>query len=387
MRLAVVFLVACGGGSGGNPDAAHDTAPHPDAAIDAPFCPAAQLVDPQTATELLVGNDAPAQGIFDPSFVYPAAASGGAMAYSAVPGQDTIRTHIAVSADHGASWTMVAEANTPQAATIASSDAVECPGEACTGNLISEVTSLVFDSTDPDANKRWKLFAHRYLVGAGAVSPPLHYVLGTIALQTAPAPDGPWTAPQKLIGWSSTTETYSSTGITTNVNAIGGTAGDCLALTEPGALVLPGAIDLAVGCIYIDNGPKIRIELLRSPDHGATWGSVATLLRPEDAGCLTANASINAANLFALDGHEYLAATPSDATGYHGCLVFEIDDIAAGHVARDGQGRALVHRALAANQFSGACTFADGAGGYALDVGFLQAAKRFRIFTAGIAAP
>ncbi|MGE5182378.1 MAG: hypothetical protein ACM31C_09970 [Acidobacteriota bacterium] len=98
---------------------------------------------------------------------------------------------------------------------------------------------------------------------------------------------------------------------------------------------------------------------------------------------------MHAADLFATGGSEYLSATPSDASGDHGGLVFSIDDPAAGHVRRDAAGRAIVTRAIATTngQVSGACTYADGAGGYAMDLGFLGAARPFRIARAGIATP
>jgi hypothetical protein len=376
MRLGVVFLVACGS-SGAKPDAAvdHDAAADAaaDAAPDAAMCPARTLVDTASATEVVVAGDTPAEGIFDPSLVYPTGAPGGAMAYSAVPDQMTIRTHIAVSSDAGATWTYVAEANTPELnVSETSSDATECPGGACTGNLISEVSSIVYDPTDPDAQKVWKLFSHRYLVGAGV---NLHYRIGTITLQTAPAVNGPWTAPQKLIGWNSPAP-YTSTGVVANISTLPGSAQDCLVLTEPGAIVLPGALDLAVGCIYFEAGaPKIRIELLRSPDHGASWASAGTLLRPEDAGCLTAGASINAADLFASGGTEYIAATASDSAGYHGCVVFPVGD------SRPSR---LIDTTPAA--FNGACTFADPTG-YYLDVGAFTTARPFRIYRAAVAVP
>jgi hypothetical protein len=312
--------------------------------------------------------------------VYPEGATGGIMAYSAVPTQETIRTHIAASTDHGATWTFAVEANTPEATSIASSDPTECPTGTCTGNLISEVSSLIYDADEPDAAKKWKLFAHRYLVGAGVA---LHYRLGTIALQTAPAPNGPWTAPQKLIGWTSPSA-YTSTGVATNITTLPGTAGDCLVLTEPGAIWLPGVIDLAVGCVYpAGTGASIRIELLRSTDHAATWSSVGTLLKAEDAACLSSTPSLNGADLFASNGVEYVAATPSNASGYTGCLVFALE---AGQVKRDAMGRAIVSRAITAGQFEGACTFADGTG-YALDVGFFQDARPFRIFAPAITTP
>ena len=386
MRAIVVICVACcacGGGTGGNSDAAGhaDSASPIDAVIpDAAFCPAIKAIDLATATEVTVNGDAPAMGIFDPSLVYPADASGGAMAYSAVPDQQTIRTHLAVSADHGATWTYVGEANAPEATMLVSTDATECPTGTCTGNLISEVSSLIYDADEPDAAKKWKLFAHRYLVGPNVA---LHYRYGTITLQTAAQPQGPWTAPQKLIGWTSPAP-YSSTGVTVNATTLPGTTHDCLALTEPGAIWLPGAIDLAVGCVYLDGTPKIRIELLRSTTHGASWTSVGTLLRADDAACSGNPPGLNGADLYATNGIEYVIATPSDQTGYRGCMTFPIDDPATGRVKRDGQGRAAVASELTAGQFDGACTFADGAGGTMLDVGFLQTARPFRIYRPGL---
>lgn len=390
MRMFFIGLLgfaACGGGTAGlsdgatHPDAAPARDAAPDGPPDAPACPAIAPLDPAHLSELTVAGDAPALGIFDPSIVYPADATGGAMAYSAVPDQRTIRTHIAVSPDHGATWTFVAEANAPEAATEPSP---ACGGTTCAGNLISEVSSLIFDADDPDPAKRWKLFAHRYLVGPNI---ELHYDIGTIALQTAAQPQGPWTAPQKLIGWTSSSS-YSSTDVVANVSAMGGTATDCIALTEPGAIWLPGAIDLAVGCVYLDNNqPKIRIELLRSTTHGASWTSVSTLLTAADATCGGAQPGLDGADLFTVNGTEYVVATPSDANGYRGCLVFPIANVAAGTIERDAHGHAVVDRAFSAGQFNGACTFAEGAGGYALDIGFLTASVPFHIYRAAITSP
>jgi hypothetical protein len=379
-----VACCACGGGGGGNSDAAvHvDAVAAVDAVIpDAPFCPAISTIDLAHATEVTVVGDTPAMGIFDPSLVYPADASGGAMAYSAVPDQQTIRTHVAVSADHGTTWTFVAEANTPEATTLTTTDMTECPGGTCTGNLISEVSSLIYDADEPDAAKKWKLFAHRYLVGPNVA---LHYAYGTITLQTAAQPQGPWSAPQKLIGWTSPSA-YSSTGVVANATTLPGTTGDCRALTEPGAIWLPGAIDLAVGCVYFEGAtPKIRIELLRSTTHGASWASVGTLLRADDSACSGLAPGLNGADLYVTGGTEYVVATPADATGYRGCMVFPIDDPATGKVRRDSHDRAVVASELTAAQFDGACTFADGANGTMLDIGFFQTARPFRIYRPGL---
>jgi hypothetical protein len=359
----------------------------PDAPPDAAArCPANTVVNLATSAELAVAGDTgSAMGIFDPSIVYPAGANAGALAYSSVPNQETIRTRIAVSNNAGTTWTFVAEANVPEPATLPSSDATECPGGACTGNLISEVSSLIIDPLEPNAQRRWKLFAHRYLVGPGV---NLHYRIGTIAMQTAPAPNGPWSAPQKLIGWNSPAP-YSSTGVVTNASALAGTA-DCLALTEPTALVLPQSIELAVGCVYLAAGvPKIRIELLRSVDHAASWLSVGTLLRADDASCLTQDASVNAAELFVSGGNIYVAASPSNNAGYHGCVVIPVEDIAQARIRRDPSGAALPSRLIVPSEtrFSGACSFGEAGGGFALSVGYLEAPRKFRMVRTAIATP
>ncbi len=385
MRLvALAFVASCTGPIGApapapnRPDAAPaTTSPAPTTAASATGCPPPTTIDPSTARELSVlGDPGAALGTFDPSVVYPGDATGGAMAYSAVPDQHSIRTRLAVSNNHGASWVYVAEANQPELATIASSDPNDCPGGACTGFLISEVSSLVFDADDPDPGRRWKLFAHRYLVSP---TNQLHYQLGTIALQTAGSPVGPWSPPAKLIGWQSPSP-YSSIGVVTNVNTLPGDQ-DCLALTEPGALWLPGTLELALGCVYLDSAtPRIRVILVRSVDHAASWHAVATLLTPADSGCLAPGGSINAPDLFVAGGREYVSATASLADGtYRGCAIFPIDDPLTGTVHRDASGQAVPVRTLVAPQFSGACTFAEGSG-YLLDVGFLGQPRPFRMF-------
>ena len=90
--------------------------------------------------------------------------------------------------------------------------------------------------------------------------------LGYIALYTAPAPEGPWVFEAKAVGWRGESELSSADArlVATSFAQLA----DCLALTEPAALVLPGGIlDLALGCAHDDAGQiAIRIELVRSLD-------------------------------------------------------------------------------------------------------------------------
>lgn len=400
MRFRLLLLsgfAACGGNghapdaaaTDGATDAARDAAA--DAMPDAGTCetqPAVTALAPGAGDEVVIAGDTGSTlGVFDPSLVYPAGAPGGAMAYSSVPDQHSIRTRIALSGDAGATWTFVAQANQPVAATLPSTDASECPGGACAGFLIDEVSSLIIDPTDPDPQARWKLFTHRYLAGADNA---LHYRIGTITRYTAPAPEGPWSAPTPLVGWTSPAP-HSSDGVAVNVSTIPALA-DCLALTEPAALWRPEGIDLALGCIYLAGAtPRIRVVLLRSTDHAATFGFVATMLSAADATCASAAGTrYNAAHLFTRDGATYLIATPGgDDGGYTGCDVFAIDDPATGAVHRiTGDARAL-RRLTVPGRFAGACATAEGvAGGYLMSVLYPEAPPRvFRIVRTGVAAP
>lgn len=365
-------------------------APRPrSAALGSGQCPAPTLLPVTGQAGLgVVGDPGSAAGIFDASVVYPSGAPGGAMAYSSVPDQHSIRTRIALSATAGASYTYVAEVNTPELALLTSSDPAECPGGFCLGYLISEVSSLIFDATDPNPATRWKLYAHRYLAEANN---RLHYRLGTIVVQTAAAPQGPWTAPRKVFGLPSPSP-YTTSGAQVDASRLAGMA-DCIALSEPSALWRPERIDLAMGCVYLaGTTPKIRIVRVRTLDHGRTWVGLGTVMVPGDADCLpgtTPGASVNAADLFlGPDGVEYMSATSSDPL-YHGCAVYKVANPLTGQIERTASGAPRVVRTIAADtgQFAGACTFSTGGGGYLMSVGFLDSSRPFRLFYAGVTAP
>lgn len=375
-------------GGGGISDSA--AAPGVATTAQVAACPAPTLV-PAAASNLevpILGEHGATMGVFDPSVVYPAGAPGGAMAYTAVPNQHALRTRIALSNSGGALWSTVVEANAPELALLASSDPAECPGGFCLGWLVSEVPSLVYDPSDPDTSARWKLYAHRYLAES---SDRLHYAFGTITVQTAREPQGPWTPPRKLFGLPSSSP-YSLQGVQVNATTLAGMS-DCLVLTEPSALWLPDRIDLAMGCVYLTAGvPKIRIVLARTTDHGRSWTGVGRMLDAGDADCLpgtVAGASVNAPNLYlGPDGQTYLSATSSDP-GYHGCAIYRVDNPATGHIERTATGAPRVLRMIAADtgQFAGACTWSAAGGGYLMDMGFLGAARPFRIYRAGTGAP
>lgn len=337
------------------------------------------------------GGPAAALGTFDPSLVYPSGAPSGAMAYSVVNAGADIATAIAVSSDKGISWNGAGLVNaaTPLSVTVPPTS-TRCPGGTCTGTLVHEVPSLLDDISDPDASRRWKVFVHSYLVLSSGVQA---YDLGYLGLFTAPEPTGPWTDEGKALGWVGESS-FSSEGSHTLASAIPALS-DCLAFTEPGALVTDAGTLLAVGCAYAQSGTShLRIELLRSTNHARTFSYVARLLSETDARAF--GSDVNAADLFVVSGQTYLSVTPSGPTalgfvGYRGCAILQLT-AARDAVERTDAGTPLVCRTLdgPGEPFAGACTYAEGATGvgYLLpQLGLDGGSFAFRIFSSGVLAP
>ncbi len=366
------------------------------AGVDAGSCvttpQATSTVDPKSTPLSIIGDPPAARGIFDPDVEYPVGAAQGVMAYSAVLATNSISTRIAVSSDQGASWTYVANANTSGPLSIpVVSTSTRCPGGTCNGQWTHEVSSLIQDADDPDANRRWKLFTHSYLVLPGDV---LAYDLGHIALHVAKDPAGPWTTEGAALGWDSESP-ISSSGASANVSKFAQLK-DCVALTEPSAQWRNGGIiDLAVGCATAAN--TIRIELFRSLDHAKTFLYTARLVQAKDALCLGGTSpQVNAADLFRAGGKSYVSVSVPGPnflgfTGYRGCHILELTSGGDG-LARDSLGAPIVARKIDAtdNRFIGACSAADGATAMGYLVSMLPndtLPPVFRVFTSPAPLP
>jgi hypothetical protein len=343
------------------------------------------IVDTATAELLtIVGAPATTNGISDVALVYDAVAARGTLTFTGVDiesGQPLLRTRIASSTDAGQTWTYLGDVNQPQVTTIDSTDTTECPSGTCPGAIVNEVSSIVDDGGDPDASRRFKVFTHRYFWIAASPTPG--YAYGHIAMATAPAPAGPWTA-APLIGWPSPSS-FSSAGVpmtTTNLGL------SCLILTEPSAVIEGATLLLAVGCVA--DATTIRVELLASSDHGVTFTRKGTLVDSTDAVALGASAPrVNAAHLFRAGDVTQVLVSPGDAGGdYLGCAVLRLD--ATDAIERNADHTPSVLRSFDAPGWPdrGACAFAEGATGtgYVINVPEPKTAL-FRVFKTGVPAP
>jgi hypothetical protein len=375
-----------------------------------PATPAARaanktLVVPLATPPLAISGLAPpARGIFDPSL----ATSGDAstpflMSLSTVEATDNISTIIAGFDAARGEWALLARVN---AANF--SDALPCAGgEPCEGSVVREVSSLVVDEADPDPSRRLKVFAHSYIVTNGT---ELHYDWAHISLYTAPAPAGPWSDEQPLLGWRGASP-FSTAGVRQVLTDFAPLA-DCLIFTEPGALALGGArplLLLALGCASAPAQPgdvaPIRVVLVASADFGATWAYVSELVGAADAASLGSEVpQTDAADLFVAPDASgalaiFLSVSPSRLlwpgfVGYAGCAVLRLAANASG-VMRDAAGHPIVERAIEPDglAFSGACTAASvgepagagSAGGYMLPAIIPVPPADFRILASGSA--
>lgn len=348
------------------PDGSADAAV--EAAVACPNLPAPTLVPPSSPQLAVQGDPGSPLGMYDPSLVYPKGASGGVLAYSTVA-PNSVHTRVAVSTDEGASFQYAAEPNTVTAVTVdvTAADPGFCDAGGCQvqGVLWHEVPSIVADPTDVAAP--YKLFVHSYVSTGGGAA--LRRDWGYIGLQTATTPAS-WNAETKLLGWSSDA-TISSAGAAQLLSSIPELA-DCVAFTEPGAMLGPLGIDLALSCAY-EPSPgvvKIRVELLRSTDHAASFTYVGRLVAAEDFACVNGAApQILGADLFTVSGAEYVVVSPTgpvsntDAGGYRGCVTIPLADAGAGLVARASNGAPAVVSFVDSTdgRFTGPCTYAEGA--------------------------
>ncbi|MBI5533038.1 MAG: hypothetical protein HY898_10000 [Deltaproteobacteria bacterium] len=331
-------------------------------------------------------------GTFDPS-VRKAIDGTIVMSYSSVNlARNKIHTRIAVSTD-GVTFTYAASANSAQEnVDVPADNDPDCPAGTCKGaNIDHETSALLEDPGDPDTSARWKVFTHSYVILKNPQdpnTPVLRYAYGDISVATAPAPSGPWSAPSPAIGWKSASPISSKAQ--TLLSDLDGMQ-DCVAGSEPSAAIDPatGALELAFGCVFMDKGvASIRVELVRSTDHGKTWALAHRLLEASDSVCLgETEPQMNAAHLFDRGGSRYLIATPAGpvtfpgggkGAAYRGCFVFRRTD---NGIERDGAGAPIVYGRIdpGAGVFSGACSDIPN-GGYVVSALSDTAPSLFRMY-------
>ncbi|MCB9676410.1 MAG: hypothetical protein H6737_14905 [Alphaproteobacteria bacterium] len=326
--------------------------PEPDTRCDVASCP-----------EIAVDGDPPAESGFrgygDPSFARDPEDGSLWMAYSWLdagtdPADHLVRTHLAQLED--GAFVYRGTANTAQRGTH--------PENRRDGWTLHEVPTLVRRADD------WALWTLDYFEPSGTAFERGDF---RIALATADSPARLDAGVPVLRG-------------TVAPNAIGGVdardlgLNECAVLTEPGALTHDGATWLAATCLPVGifgvEYRRSRLVLFRSD--GEALEPVGDLLDGEDARAFGAKSLEQAQLAVARDGTVLLVVTPLGVRSeqvHEGCMVLEIEDLAAARLRRNDDGTPFVrHYATGPDDVfgPGLCTYDTG-----FDGGLVMVLTRF----------
>ena len=320
--------------------------PHPEKGALAPLKRAAGDLH---YTKLVIVGDAVEKGIYDPSVAYAPDGRVGWLAYSSVKGSgnlvngkmslgEYVSTHLARTTDGGATWTFMKALNVSADGTCVMPD-----GKELQGVWRYEVPSLVCDPGDPDARRRWKLFAHRYFWERERESRQTH---AWIALRTAADPAGEWSEEIPLFG-AGNHPLPPDHKTRVDVNALDASLKNTVVYTEPGALVYDGRIYVTLTALHPQLGLRgfgvgYTVILLASEDHGVSWKFISSLLTAKDAHSF-GNDYFDGTALAVDNGCVFLLAVPGSRRLMHdGCVAFEFAALATGRLRRDAAGHPVV---------------------------------------------
>jgi hypothetical protein len=205
----------------------------------------------------------------------------------------------------------------------------------------TETPGIVYDPSDPDSARAWKLYAYRY-IWTNDNNPAAARRYNGIVLRTAPKPDGPW-SPEVWVfsaGQEYPPAPYQDL-VQLRLDSLDPALGDVTMYARPSVVDAAGTLVMSLSAFTSGETPD-RVVMIVSGDHGKTWRYVGAPLTAADARAL-GYATLGGATLLKKGGHIYLAAVFGDGkTAGLGTFIFTFSDIAKGQLARDGKTSAPV---------------------------------------------
>ena len=282
----------------------------------------------------IAGEPGSPSGIYDPSLV-----QGGNgthwLAYSSVNFYNDgagdlvqdVGIRLASSLDGGDSFSYVATIASPYDGSVTDSDPAlsACGLSVCNGRWVYETSWLVEDSSDPDATRRFKLFAHKYFVYPPRTGSKTLYHLGAIVMWTSSSPHDIWSAETVVLGWPLTTPDITPNQDFTLLDA---ETANCILAAEGSVTALSNGLNFVFACPFNDPVTSTilqKIILLRSTNNASSFEYVSTLLTPADAP--VGVDFFSAPSLIAMeDTAPVLLATPVVSGIYAGSMAFAFSD-------------------------------------------------------------
>lgn len=290
----------------------------------------------------IVGEDS-LMGVYDPSVEYDGSGVGW-LAYTAMGNINVtaqLETHLAKSLDHGKTWIKAGKANSGMGATITIDDK---PTKVIYRN---ETPALLYDPSDPDSSRRWKLFTARGFTTGKSKDTKWEYV--HIAYKYAASPEKLSSAKEILLFGSGTCKPPACS-VRYDLNDFHPDLKNVVFYEEPGTLAKDGVLYLTLSAVTRRGQKTI---LLSSEDHGETWKYVGTLTFRRDAEILGSD-DLTSSSLAEEDGRVFLLVSPvkkimfPQHLQYNGFYILEFDDISKGRLKRDGSGDLVVRKYIPA---------------------------------------
>ncbi len=275
-----------------------------------------------------------------------------------------ISTRLASSNDGGATFGTPVTLNAAADALITGAAVSPCFA-ACSGRWVYRAPFLIDDASDPDATRRFKLFALKHFIHpATSASLP---ELGAIVMRTAASPAGTWSDERAVLSWNTSPRELSPQN---NVQDLDTVLSECTALIHGSGAHFDGKLDFVFACPNAAGTQKI--VLLRSRDHADSFEYIATPLHADDAA--TFNAQYFTAPALLANGSTapVLIATPviertlSGVSGItranSGCEVFPFANRETGTLFRNaGAPVSILRIPYRDNYANGDCTWDRGA--------------------------
>jgi hypothetical protein len=191
------------------------------------------------------------------------------------------------------------------------------------GSWWLEQPALVYDPTDPDPEKAYKVWYYRYLwLGPEENNMQISRLYGMIAYKYTGMPSlNKWSTEQWVFGAKTKTSDNSMDGrppdpygglVQYHINDFDKSLQDVYFYARPSVAVFNDKLYMTLSGFPQTGVTPDRIILLVSGDHAKTWHYVATLLHAADVGKLGPYTRLYGATLIEKDGKLYLSAVLGD---------------------------------------------------------------------------
>ncbi len=210
-----------------------------------------------------------------------------------------------------------------------------------------EQPALIFDPTDPDPHKAYKMWYYRYLwLGGDAKDLQLSRLYGMIGYKTAADPTtGQWSTETWTFGAKTKTSDAAMDGrppdpygslIQYHIDDFDPSLKDVYFYSRPSAAIYHDVIYLTLSGFAQTGDTPDRVIMLASTDHAQTWRYVGTLLHAADVSKMGPYTRLGGATLAEKDDKLYLAAVLGDnkVMGL-GAFVIPFEDPAKGLLVKD----------------------------------------------------